>query len=402
LNSVEIINSLAPEKRAIFVSGDPGVASIQQDLRRFKLQLRREGTITQSEYENPNGVFLRFSIDGVTQSGIIQTENENETRGLLLHIPPRLQEKSADLLTILNVPLRRIPLFPFFTILEEFQLRELIEEMSKQYWSDLTNEVEGLKTWYLDFIRFRREIINTEIPKLEASVPSWMGNLKIYVLYNEKDRVIATRYYRNAENKDVVLVKETSKPVGLRTEEVFSEVFTLPSKQAIISGSVKYSKIGEKAFSEWNHPYFAAVRELREQVEKFNREQPSVYYDAHTVSPSLIHNWTHKELWKKRLLANKFPEFKRTFKPWLKPVQVLLVYFIDEAKEGRITGGTISAHYITGPKDEIIVKRVKNKENLKWREKIVKEYFPQSEGKLFSGFHSVMTAYLSKKLGADY
>jgi len=402
LKSVEIINSLAPKKRAIFVSGDPGVTTLQQDLKKFKSQLWREGTITQRKYKNANGVFLRFSVEGVTHSGIIQTKNEIETRDLLLDIPPRLQEKGVYLLTILKLPLRRIPLFPFFTTLDKFRLRGLIEEMSKRYWSSLENDIESLKKWYQDFIGFRREIINTEIPRLEASVPSWLENLKVYVLYNERDRVIATRYYHSAEKEDVVLVKETSKPVGLRTEEVFSEVFALPSKQVIISESAKYSKAGQKAFSDWDHPYFAAVREVKKQVERFNRAQPSIYYDAYTLSRSLIHNWTYKEICKKRELTNKFPELKKAFEPWLKPVQALVIYFVDEARKGRITDGLINAYYVNGPEDRVIVERAKDKESVKWREEMVKEYFPESNGKPFSGFKSVIIAYLSKKLGADY
>ena len=398
----QIIHSLVPEKYAIFVTGDPGVVTMQEDLKKFKLQMWRGERIGQKEYENANGVFLRFSVNGAIHSGIIQTKNKIETRGMLLEIPPKLQEEGVNLLTILGLPLDRIPLFPFFTGLDKILSRETIRELSQQYWANFTDDVEALKNWYSDFIRFRREIINTQIPQLEPAVPSWLGNLKVYVLYSEKNRMIATAYYRNLEDKDVVSVEKTSEPVGLRTEEAFSNVFTLPSKQDYISGSVQFSKVGEKAFSDWDHPYFSAVEDSKKQVEKFNRAQPSILYDAYTVSRSLVYNWTYKEISKIRELATRLPSLKKTFQHWLKPVQVLLFYFVERPIRGRRTDGTITAYYVNGPEDSIIVKRVENRDYVKWKEELVQQYFPASEGKSFFGFQSSMLTYLSNKIGADY
>jgi len=398
----EIIQRLAPKKYAIFVVGDPGVSTMQDDLKQLKVQMLREGRIGQKEYENTNGVFLRFSLNGAIHSGIIQTENEIETRGMLLDIPPKLQEEGLNLLTILGLPLDRIPLFPFFTILDHFRLRESIRELSRQYWAYFEDDVEALRNWYSDFIRFRREIVSTEIPQLEPAVPSWLGNLKVYVLYNEKDRIIATSYYRNPKNKDFVSVEKTSQPVELRTEEAFSNIFSLPSKQDYISGSVMFSKMGEKTFSEWDHPYFYAVEGLKKQIEKFNRAQPGIHYDAYTVSCSLVHNWTYKEMGKIRELATRFPALGKTFQDWLKPVQILLFYFIEEPIQGRRTDGIITSYYVNGPEDRIIVERVENRDYVKWNEELVQKYFPASRGKPFFAFQSSIVAYLSDKLGADY
>jgi len=398
----EIIASLAPKKYAIFVSGDHGVVSMQEDMKRLRLQAFREGKIEQKTYENPSGVYIRFSINSVIHSGIIQTEDEIETRGMLLDLPPRLREENVNLLTIQKIPLDRIPTFPFFTILDKSETKESKRKLSQQYWASFSDNVEALKNWYLDFYGFRRDIVNTEVPQLATAIPSWMSSLKTYVLYNEENRTIATRYYRSMDDKDVVWVKKTSESVGLNSEKVFSSAFDLPPKEDAISETVQFDKEGEKAYSRWDHPYFAAVEDIKKQIEKFNRAQPGILYDAYYASNSLIHHWTYKEMNKVREIAPKFPLLKQVFQPWLEPIQVLVLYFIDEPVKGRITDGIITAYYVNGPEDKIMVKKVENKDDTKWKEDLVLQHFPKSIGKPFLGFTSSMLHYLSNKLGADY
>ena len=74
----EIIESLPQRKRAIFGTGDAGVSKMQQELSDMKSKMWQEKKIVQREYQNPNGVFLRFSLNGVMHSGIIETENRSE------------------------------------------------------------------------------------------------------------------------------------------------------------------------------------------------------------------------------------------------------------------------------------------------------------------------------------
>lgn len=403
----DIILSIAPEKFAIFVSGEIGVIKMQETLKESKMHQWREGKISQEEYDNPNGIFLCFVYNNSIYSGIIQAENSNDSKIMLLDIPLKLHEEGMDLKTILRLPMDRIPLFPFFTILNSLQFGkiELINELKRQYWSNFTEDVEALKNWYLDYVRFKREVINKEAPQLEFSIPYWLENLEIYVLYNEEERIIATAYYSCPENKDdVVFVKKITNKIrfGIDKYDLFSNFFTLPAPQYIISRTTSHSKVGEKAFSDWNHPYFAAVEELEKEVKNFNKAQPSFLYEAYSSSPSLIYNWTYQEIQKRRELTDKFHFLKETFKHWCKPVQVLIRYFIEEPKKNWITDGIINGYYVNGPDDRIIVKRVRTKDELKQDELLVKQYFPESDDRPFLSFHSFIHSYLSSKLGADY
>ena len=398
----KIIRKLAPKKYAIFVSGDPGVVTLQEDLKKFKLQKLKEGEIEQKEYENANGVFLRFSVANVIHSGIIQTEDENDSRSLLLTIPPELREEGAKILTILKTPLDRIPMFPFFTILGRSELKELKKNLSQQYWASFSDDVEALKKWHLDFIKFRREMIRTEVPQLEPAVPAWLGSLKVYILYNEEDRIIAKRYYRSLEKDDEVFVTKTSESIALKAEKAFSKAFILPPKQNALSESIQFSKEGEKVYSNWDHPYFSAVEDLKTQVERFNRAQPGVLCNAYKISRTLAYNWTYQEIRKIRELAISFPALKKSFQQWLQPIQALVFYFIDNPIKGRITDGIITAYYINGPEDKIIVEKMENRDAVKWNEDLVRQYFPESRGEIIFGFTSRMLHYLSDKLGTDY
>lgn len=397
-----IIQNLAPDKYTIFVGGDPGVVALQEDLKRFKLQKWQAKEIEQKEYENLNGVFLRFSLEGAVYSGIVQTEDEAETRSMLLTIPPELQKEGAEILAILKTPLNRISLFPFFSILEKNELKEPKQKLALQYWTNFKDDVEALQNWYMDLIRFRREIVATEIPELEPAVPAWMGRLKVYVLYNEKDRTIATKYYRSPDKADVVFVEKTSDSVGLKAETAFSKSFVLPPVQDALSENVQFNQESEKVYFNWGHPYISAAEDLKKQVGIFNRAQKGITYDAYRISSSLAYNWTWREICKLREIITRFPLFREKLRHWLQPLQVLVLCFIDDPIAGRVTDGMIAGWYVHGPEDKIIVEKMKTRDDvIKWNEDLVRQYFPASGTPIF-GFTSGLLHYLSDKLGADY
>lgn len=398
----KMIQSLAPYKYSIFVAGDFGVVALQEDLRKFKLQKWQAKEIKQEEYENSNGVFLRFSLEGATYSGIVQTEDEAETRSILRTIPPELHKEGAEILTILKTPLDRISLFPFFSILEKNELKEPKRKLARQYWTSFNDDVEALRNWYKDFIRFRREIVATEIPQLEPAVPAWMGCFKVYVLYNKKDRTIATKYYRSPDRDDAVFVEETSESVGLKAETAFSKSFALPPMQDALSESVQFNQESEKVYFDWDHPYISAAEDLKKQAVEFNRAQRGISYDAYKISPSLLYAWTARELSKLRELITRFPLLKEELQRWLQPLQVLVLYFIDDPIVGRVTDGVIAGWYVHGPEDKIIVEKMKTKDDVvKWNNNLVRQYFPASGSPIF-GFTSLLVYYLRDKLGADY
>jgi len=396
----EIISELFPKKNAVFVSGAAGVTSLQQELRRLKLQLWQVKKIEQKEYEKPNGVFLRFSINGIVHSGIIQAMEENETREMLLTIPPKLQKEGVEVLTILKLPLDRIPLFPFFAILDS-EGTEIRKKLAKQYWGSFKDDAEALEKWYKDLLGYRRELVAVEFPQLEPAVPSWISKLEVFVLYNEKDRTIATRYYRSTKREDQVIVNKTSESLGSKTE-VFSKVFSLPPIGDALSEGIRFDVESEKIYLNWEHPFFSGVDELKKEIKNFNRAQRGILFDAYKISDSFAFNWTYKEISKRRELAARFPFLKEMFQNWLQPVQVIVRYFIDGPIEGRVTGGHIAAIYVHGSKDQIVVEKVKKREDATYDEKLAREYFPTSVGKPFYGFRADLLHYLSGKLGADY
>jgi hypothetical protein len=87
---------------------------------------------------------------------------------------------------------------------------------------------------------------------------------------------------------------------------------------------------------------------------------------------------------------------------WLQPVQVIVRYFVEEPIGNRITDGLIGATYVHGPRDQIIVEKVKNREYAKYSENLARDYFPKCTGKPFCGFTSGLLYYLRDKMGEDY
>ena len=90
------------------------------------------------------------------------------------------------------------------------------------------------------------------------------------------------------------------------------------------------------------------------------------------------------------------------FKNWFEPVQVLIRYNIEAPTESRIADGSIAATYVHGPKDELVVKRVKSRADVMYSEELARKYFPSSTGKPFRGFQSTLLHYLSNKFGHEY
>ena len=382
----EITRKIAPSKNAIFVDGDPGIVSLQESMKTAS-----------------NSVFARFRLEGTIYSCMVETKDELETRGMLLSIPIEFKKEGVEVLTVLKAPLDRISLFPFFSILEKGELKEPIRKLKEQYWARFKDDVEALHNWYSDLVRFRREIVTGEVPRLEPAVPAWMGHLRVYVLYNERDRVIATRYYRSAEKEDTVSVKETSETLGFKGEAVFSKLFSLPPMKTMLSDTAYFSQEGEKVYLNWEHPYISASEELRKQVERFNRVQRRTYFDAYRISSSLIDNWTRQEILKLRELITEFPLFTEKLKHWLQPLHVVVLYFVDDPVESKRTDGMITGCYMPGTSDKILVERMDTRDGvmrLFASPDLAQQYFPDS-GKPIFGFTSGLIHYLGGKLGEN-
>lgn len=370
-----------PHEQWIFVSGEEGVVELQEKL----------------SPKTSHGIFLRFLLDDVVYSGVIQTSSQSNTRKAFLEIPTIMQEKNATILRILRLPLNRISLFPLFTVIDMIP-KGSVEGIGRNFWAEFTKEVDALESWFLDYLRYKREIVYEEIPELEPAMPHWLQNLEVFVLYDKAKNAIATRYYRS-DNEDAISVKETKQLTMKNREELFSKLFDLPSTEKYFYGNF-VSSVGEKpVYSGWGHPYFAAVENLKERVKSYNGSQPRCIYSAYDTSEVLLKNWAFKEIEKIRELATEFPELKKVFRQWLKGVQVLILYFIHKPKRGWITDGILSSYYVNGPSDRIVVKRVEDKDKTKYDEEMMREYMPESSLKPFYWRQSSILHFLRDVFG---
>jgi hypothetical protein len=396
----DIAKELFPKNYAVFVSGDVGVSSLQRELAKYKAILLREKQIDQKAYESSEGVFLRCSKDDQRYSGIIQAKERGKRREMLFSIPPKLQEGGFEVLTIFKVPLERVPSFPLLSVIDK-QSSANRKALAQQYWKKFDDDIDALKSWYLDLLKYRRELVFLDFPQIASAVPSWISKHDVFVLYNEKSRAISTRYYRNPRNEDTVLVSRTEEPIGPGSDAL-SRIFKLPAKENAISEGWVFNSENEKVYSNWEHPFFAATEELGKELKNFNSVQKPFTFSAYDASESLVSSWTYQEINKRRELARRYPFLEGMFKDWVRPVQVLVRYNIEAPTESRVTDGSIAATYVHGLEDRIVVERVKSRADIMYSEELTRKYFPPSTEIPFYGFQSVLLHYLSDKFGYEY
>jgi hypothetical protein len=400
--SVEMIFRVFSQKQSVFLSGEAGIVDLQQELfQSKKLELQLKGPPLDANYLfNSNGIFLKFSKNGEIYSGIVQCKDPSEAKNLLIETPAKIRKEGAEVLAISIVPLHRIPIFPMSTI---FDAAKNDEKLARQYWNRFSDDAQALISYYSDLIQFRRELIELEFPQLELALPDWMNKLSVFVLYNEAQHAITTKYYRSL-GIDEVKVAGTTESMGIKTtEEAFSKAFSLPPKEYALSESVKFNLEQERPYHNWSHPLIAAINDIKQQINKFNRAQPREYYDAYNISQSSIKNWTFREISETRALVRKFPCLKEILpEEWLNPLQVVIRYSIGEPVENMVADGRIAAMFAAGPEDSIMVEQMKNFDDVRYGEEIFKQYFPDSSGKFFFGFALILFKYLEDKFGDEF
>ncbi len=400
--SIEIIFKIFGKKQSVFLSGEAGITTLQRDLfESKKIAMSMKGPpLDATDLFNSNGIFLKFSKNDEVYSGIVQCKDSVEARNLLIETPSLIRKEGAEVLAISIVPLRRIPIFPVSIV---FDAIKNDKNLACQYWSRFSDDIQALTSYYYDLIEFRRDLIGLEFPQLELDVPNWINNLSVFVLYNEAQHAITTKYYRSL-GIDEVKVAKTTESLGIKTtNEAFSKTFILPPNEYALFESVNFNLEIDKPYHNWSHPLIAAITDIRQQISKFNRAQSREYYDAYSITQSLIKNWTFRQISETRALVTKFPCLKEILPAeWLKPIHVVIQYSIGEPAENRITDGRIAAMFATGPEDSVVVEQMKNLNEVKYGEEIFKQYFPDSSGKFFFGFTSILFAYLEDKFGDEF
>lgn len=396
----ELIGRLSEKRNSIFVNRDSGIIYLQNSLKKFKLDSWRKHRISQDEYENPNSVYIKFVYRDKIYSGIIETKDNVDSRAILFNAPNIISDVGGNVINIIMLPFERIPLYPFFDIIKMI-LNEEINKLKASYLSNIydNNYEDVIKKWYEDYINYRREITYKFIPEVEYVSPHWLTNLKLFILIFEEGKGIATRYYYT-EQKDDVIVKRIIKNSD-DIHELFMKNFQLPNSKYLLTEGSYFSYVTDY-INRANHPFFEAVKDIQKQINNFNKAQPIKYYNAYILTKSMINNWSIKKINMIRQITNILPELKNYFKNWLKKINVLNLYYINEPEKGRITDGLITTYYISNGEDKTITIQVKNKEDVKFNEDIIIKYFPEATGDVFYGSSSLILSYLEEKIGARY
>lgn len=398
----ELVRSLGKFRSAVFVRGDPGVASLLEQLTQQRLHLWRSEKISQADYKNPHRVFVRFRIDRSLCSGLVQASSQEEALDIFLDIQFGLHKKEAEILTLLRLPVPRIRTFPFFVICEEI-LRNVGQKLAANYWPQHPKNIEAIRAWLVDFLCYRREIIRTRVPELEPVVPSALTNQRVLGLYDPSAGAITLRYYRSMEDTDIVDVREerTETPFGPHDNKLFEELFDLPPQVELLREVRQCSGAGRMTYREWGHPYFVAADELRQHIERYNRYLPGTYQDATYVTDARLYDWTSSEIRLIRELSQRFPEVGEHFRNFMHPVEVIHVYQLDEPRETWIRNGSISIYYMRGPADRVSTIRLNVGEEFRHAVNILENKFGLHKRNVFLKIDTHILWYLRDKADID-
>ena len=177
--------------------------------------------------------------------------------------------------------------------------------------------------------------------------------------------------------------------------------FNLPDQKYYITEDRTHFTKPDYIMEYWDHPFIEASNDIKEQINNFNKAQPRKYYSAHTLTKSMINYWCVNKIYMIRELVKFIPILKKYYTFWLNKINVLNMYYINEPKRGRITDGIIITYYISEGDDKIITVQLFNKENVIYNENIIKDYYPESKGKIYSSSSSILF-YLEDKMGTSY
>ena len=181
IDAMEVFREFAKDRKSIVIKGDSGVLSLLRSLREVKIGLYKSNKIDQNTYENAFAVFTRFQWGDSTYAAIVEVRSETDAIEVYLDAQKSLYAVGAKVLSLIRLPTPRIMPFPFFVICDE-AMRQVGDEMARNYWSKLNNDDQSITTWLKDFLRYRREIVRRWAPDVEPAVPSLLSVQSVYAL----------------------------------------------------------------------------------------------------------------------------------------------------------------------------------------------------------------------------
>jgi hypothetical protein len=394
---------LSKYKYAAHVKGDPGITLMLERLRERKMELLRRGTITDSEYRTPFGVFARCKINGQVYSILIQTLSQEETLDAYLDIQFRLQELGAKMLSLIRLPVSKIPLFPLFSVCDRIE-RSIAQKISANYWSGSVERTKSIETWIREFLDYRRKIVVEIIPELEPAVPFVFHRQTVFCIHDPYSNNFAVRYYRSKQDDDVRIDEISDLGRFFNIWDLFEKHFgeKLPPKEDLLQGWAFSGGPTWTVGREMGHPYFAAVRELRQYVEQFNKSIPEPYVDALYLTEAKLGFWTSSELRTIRELSDRFAEVKDHFRDFQTAVQVAHIYHLDDPKEGEIRNGSISSFYWHAPTERVITIRLGDEKDLDRVNEILGTQYGVSRENAFHARSTHILHYLQDKMGTGH
>lgn len=377
------------------------MVSLVSSLKKMKATLLRDNKIGQDEYESPFGLFVKFQLGPSVYSAVMDARSEAEALGLYLDTQMSLHASGAEVLSLARLPAPRIELFPFFHICATI-LKERGEELTRNYWLKLGNYETAVRTWILDFLRFRREIVQRWAPDLEPAFSFALSAQRAYALHNPEGRWIAMRYYKGQTDVDQVEVSKTSEAYGREYERGFSRAFEgLPSEQYLLRQRSVWSH-SEEETQLLGHPFLVAAEEIGKVAESYNRSLPTIYLDAMYLTDSRISNWTLSEIQMIRELSRRFPEVAAMFTPFQNKVRVLHIMHVQEPRQGWVRDGWIKTCYFCGEQeDEVKVVRVGEANSSRGPSKDVLLKLGLSEKQAFHWQETAILYYLREHVGLD-
>lgn len=391
-----------PPVRAHISGRDSSISFMQKKFREGKLWLYRQHPerFTPDEVFRRKALFVKLGVSKDTFPCIAELQEDTmyeKTVDYLKSIEGKLNLLEIYLQALEILPLPRIPPFPFITVATEIE-REVGKELAENYFRSFEQDSDAIRTWFEDFIKARREIINTKLKRLALAAPIVMKPIEVFILYDPKVQRVKARYY--TADMDKVLIKEVEQTV-LKSDTAFESLFELPPKKNWIYETTRATYEKRKVYESWDHPYLAAMKDIKEELEQFNRQQDPCRYDADAATLPRIKEWVSQRINETRNLVNRLPHIKHRFTHILNPIYHISIISKDPPYPGKRRDGTLISYYFTGKENKIEALEFETKEEIPPKEELIKSIFPDldPEAVPFWEIHSGLLYYLIDKTG---
>jgi hypothetical protein len=241
-------------------------------------------------------------------------------------------------------------------------MREVGGKMATNYWLKLKDDNESIATWLKDFLRYRREIVQTWAPDIEPAVPFLLSAQRVYAIHDSAGW-LALRYYKDQGTVDRVEVRQASREspsYGRKGNTIdFKQFFVdLPPETDLIQERSSWSSKSGRAHRNWPHPFLEAASEVRKLINDYNSSVPRIFLDALDLTDSRLSHFTSSEIQMMRELSKRFPEISELFTQYQTKVQVVHIVHLHEYRDNWIRDGALSSYFFHADTDEVHVIRI--------------------------------------------